>query len=264
MMSLLGFMGDAYYQDLGGALPLVPANGFWVGAVVRVEETPAFGTVHTIAQNGNVELEGWDLIMENPGADADGNAQVRFGFRAYDNLGALPVVYSYPFRVDAIDGYLLTGIAFRVFAYYGVGNLGLRVEGSSLPAVGMANAYINSVPLLRLGCGRSGNPFVAPNTIMGLVGGEGTFTFPGNRTTPDGWAEDIALEGQIVGVRTTLGVADAATTNGWRLNNPSLNPGDAPDPLVAFAGATNLVEQGTVLFVVGDQTQFWSDVPLPP
>jgi hypothetical protein len=255
MCWFLGFNDSLFgqwYEDPGGVLPLVPGDGFWLGAVVGVVAPPNLGTVEFIARNGAVSAEGWDLIMTNPGPTPAGIPTVGFTFRVWDGAVVAASAPSGAFEISLDPQLGVTQRLLRVFAWFlpppdggAFGSINISVE--SVPAIGgpfpLASAYLNSTPLLTLGKGDVlGSTLSAPNCLHGLVGGDGVKLGDDAdmRVTAAAWAAQVHAEYQIV-VPSTEPVASLAPIAGWRANDPALGVGTAPNPLAPFVGSTDLV-----------------------
>jgi len=285
-----GITGN-WYQDLGGVLPLVPASGFFISAVVGIGSLPLPGGSGTavIASNGNVAGEGWELVAFDGALTPAGDPTVGFAFRVYDGVGITAVVLQGGAGVYAIENNSGGGIEpqlgvdqllFRIFAWFEApgaftdGAINIAVEGTSQgPMVALAAPYVNTDPRFFMGVGQGLNPFLAPNCIQGLVGGDG---IPSGTTVADmdsviagdvptdfpGWIHEVGLgftqlgdnqfddaaENQIVAPTGGTFVPTLSPTNGWRANNPALSVGLAPDPLAPFLGAVSLTPAFPLVF----------------
>lgn len=258
--------GGNYYED-AAVIPGLAA-GFFVGGVVRLLEPPALGTVDTIARSttGGAN-EGWDLVVTNPGPDADGNEQVGFSFRAGNGTTVINANRT-PFTLKPITDGEADGLIFRVAGMifppsggFANGSIATFVEevATGLTQVSLgATPYSNAggQPVLTMGVGTAGSDFGTPNGIHGIVGGVTSgVTFAAAPALVNAWMDSIAEEYQLVGI-------DGITSDGWRANNPMLSNGDAPEPLEPFVGVVNMdhANPGNLLdYRTYAPTVFWAD-----
>jgi hypothetical protein len=256
MCCFLNFDDDPagqWYEDPGGALPLVPGAGFWIGAVIGVAAAPSGGTpVEFIARNGAVSGEGWDLIMNDGGPDpSSGNPRVSFTFAVYDGavVTAAATTGAAEFVLDPQAG--IDRVFYRILAWFlpppdggAFGSINIAQEGFVAGApIPLAAAYVNTTPFLTVGKGDIlGTALTAPNCLHGLVGGDGVKLGDDADMAAAAlaWARQVHVEYQIVPLAPPA-LPAITTIAGWRGNTPYLLEGDAPDPLAPFVGAVPLV-----------------------
>jgi len=279
MCCIEGFDSDpqvaaALYLDFGGALPIVPANGFWLGAVVGVAVSPP-GAAQTIAKNGSIANEGWTLTMSDAGDSATGVERVNFTFTVFGGAGAVATVtLNFPIALTLLEAQLgISKTYFRIFAWFlpppdggAFGSINLNVEGFlSSGSVALSAAYVNSAPSLRVGADSGGGPAITtPNCLHGLVGGDGVANGDDAdmTLTAAAWRAQVALEHQIVAAPTTV-LPGLVADNGWRANSPALPVAAAPNPLEPFVGAVDLVQIGKGLTVDCSQPSVFGGAFLP-
>lgn len=239
-----------FYENVNGPLPLVPANGFILGAAVAVAELPTGND--PIVYNGGALTEGWELVMFDATVDPE-LPLLGFSFRVYDGAAlAAAAVQTVDFRsVGTQDGFIpaLTVFAVAGFAAPGgaspQGQVNLRVGVGTGSIADLTSPYSNPSPFLAVGR-RSTSAFGAPNCILGVVGGEAPFAVgvgPSGISTlgefQQRWQESCLAAGQIVEIPQVGGLAPVVVNqHGWRA--PSQR-GPAPSPLEDFVGAEPLM-----------------------
>jgi hypothetical protein len=250
-----GIVTAQWYEDTGGVLPLDPANGFFIAAVVGIAVVPS--NFEVIARNGDVANEGWELRAVNSGVNpVTGNPLLSFDFRVYDGAVVTATVTAGPFEIaPEIEPQLgVSQILFRVFAWFDTpdggapnGTINIRAEDQTgLVGVGAAltNPYVNTTPFFRVGAATIvSTALTLPNCIHGIVGGDGIPAGATDATLAGpylAWLASVKAESQIVAPLPDLGIPTLLSSNGWRANNPFLGPGDAPDPVIPFLGPVDL------------------------
>jgi hypothetical protein len=263
--------GGRYYEEPGGALDIVPAAGYWLNFLVGIGGALPVGVDKFIARNGTAP-GGWELIANQALIGTDEG--VTFTFRVYDGAGITASTTTAVFTLAPLVGNQLPGpMGFRISAFFlppsgpaPFGEIILAIEGSLFtPAVGLLAAYANGAPslLLGIGTGALAEDWTPPQSICGLVGGEGDYGAL-ESVAHRAWIQQVADESQVVVMPSMVGGAPVpgyTADHGWRGNNPYINPGDAPDPLLPFVGADSLVEAGgtgTLVVDCGTAT-FWAD-----
>lgn len=252
-----------WYQDLGGVLPLVPANGFFVGAVVGIATPPSGPSSEAvIASNGNVANEGWELVAFAGPPFPDGTPTVGFAFRVFDGAGiaaqsATPALAIFTDPQLGVDQ-----IVYRVWAWFEPPSVGFTdgaieiLAETSLGGLAPLSApYVNSDPRFFMGVGSGLRPFSLPNCIHGVVGGDGVpvGSQSNMRILGGRWQEQIGPyfnasgpepEYQIVAPDGGILVPSLNPTDGWRANNPPVisnqGPEAAPNPMPPFIGSVDL------------------------
>jgi hypothetical protein len=246
--------GAQAYEEPGGALAIVPDNGWFVATVVKMTTEPT--GPQTILRNGTVIGEGWELQVDDGAApdtllftltvnSVSATAQIDFPSSTLEDMQS---IYGPDF-----------GLWYRVFAWFYppgslLGNVNgaftFRVEGQPAQSTPPLLApYVNSNPDLFMG-----NTLEDPNCIMGLVGGDGVLG-DGTDDMPsvaNAWAAEVGpfktgsgvvsdnttAAYQIVAVPDETGLGNINNTNGWRAEG---NPRPAPNPLEPFIGVPPLV-----------------------
>lgn len=228
------------YSSAPGILPIVPANGFFLGMVVGLRQMPA-GT-EPLVENGNVANEGYRLEI----APVDAT-NFNFVFTVFDGAGVAATV-SAPGTIISLSPGFVDRILFRVSVAFfpptgGFPNGRIIIisdAGGSSGLVALAAPYVNTDPQLRVGV-TTAAALLAPNCIHGIVGGEAPWasevTFGG---ISQQWRFQVEEEYQIVAFPDATPPVPVTNQHGWRANNPVLGP-IAPNPLLPFIGADNLV-----------------------
>lgn len=268
-----------WYVDTGGVLPLVPANGFFIGAVVAVSQAPTgIPAEAVIASNGNVVNEGWELVMFAGTPTPEGQETVGFAFRVFDGAGIAAQVVTEPLVLDIDPDVGVDQLLIRVMAWFEApdagavnGAINIDAEGArgSVGREELTSPYVNSDPLFKMGVGSGIRPFELPNCIHGLVGGDGVpggatvsgsmylvlegvsvDNFPGWFAQIGPWTNALSANAPPEGHQYQIVAPDGGTlvptlnpTNGWRANNPPVISGEsgaAPNPLLPFLGAVDL------------------------
>lgn len=242
------FSLSQWYQ-LNGGIPIVPANGIAIGAVVGLSgsgiEVQPLRTI--IAKSGNVANQGW--LLSASVTPVFGS--VDFTFTVFDGAGVAATTTVGGGGVVPVDPqYGVDRVLYQIAAYFippGVygpnGAISLCAGTSGASLVPLASAYVNATPFLRIGVGAPNESLRAPNGLHGLSVADG---IPGNATQTQlgavwlDWATRTQQEQQCVGFGTNV-FPGVVNINGWRANNPILGPGDAPSPLSPFAGVQDLV-----------------------
>lgn len=268
--------GGRYYQEVGGALNVVPATGYWLNFLVGIGAAPPAGVDQFIARN-SAAPNGWDLIA-NRAVAADLTDGVNFTFRVYDGAVLTASVTSLvTYSLAALTNALITGpIGFRISALFlpptggfPSGQITIGVEGSvTTPFSALTAPYVNAVPdlLLGIGIGVPAEDFVPPQSICGLVGGEGNYAGV-EEAAHDQWIDSVEAGSEIVSMPALVGgllVPGYSQDAGWRGNNPYISPGVAPDPLASFiAGGASLVKAGGTgdLTTTCGTVTFFNDLP---
>lgn len=242
------------YRNANGPLDIVPANGWFLGALPLVTEPPTADVV--IARNGgiaNIGDEGWTLEMFDDSVAA-GEPAVGFRFTVFDGAGVAATVETagvgYLRNLDIIGGAiafpLMLGFA-PVSATFPNGAISISGIASGNPAVPLAAPYVNNSPALRLGSNGAlaGAPFALPNCISGIVGGEaawsegsGPFLSELDAVRLD-WVDAIVTASQVVEVPATS-LPGLVNQNGWRIEAGATPFSVAPDPLEDFVDSEPL------------------------
>jgi hypothetical protein len=258
-------LGGASYSDaqqLQGSI-----DGFMVGAVVRILTPPTLGTVRTIARSSDgAPNRGWDLVLTNPGPDADGFPQVGFSFRAGNGVATI-VAFRGPFTLRALTEDGIDALVFRVAAGifpeggpFATGSIATFVENYApgLAQVGMGAAPFTNPGqiLLTMGVGAAGTDFSTPNGIHGIAGGlTNELSFAQLTPLVESWMDAIAAQYQLAELGGII-------SDGWRANYPLLSVSDAPEPLEPYVGSVNMEPGnplGTLQYRRYAPTIFWAD-----
>lgn len=241
---------DQYYVNDNGPLPIVPANGFFLGALVGVSQIPT-GT-EVIARNGNVANEGWRLSMFSQ-LTIDGGPGVGFNFTFFDGAGvALALVSANGAPLWTEDEQQFFGPERILFAFVGYeppsgsfpnGEAAMLTLFSSASGA-LAAPYVNSDP--RLSVGRDGlDVLEAPNCLVGLVGGEALFNegaiVAETISLAIQWLLAMEAAGEFLEVPNNIGLTGFANLNGWRIVGNAGPGSSAPNPLPDFVDSEPLV-----------------------
>lgn len=237
--------GQFYENDT--ALPLVPADGFFLGAVVGVSEEPAGN--EPIAVNGNVANEGYELVMFSQAATG-GAPGVGFTFRVFGGAGLVGTATTsagvplYTAAEAQLLGPTRLVVVMATFAppsgSFPNGQVAIQTRsGSGVDT--LSGAYVNSDPRLVVGV-NGADAFSAPNCIAGLVGGELLFTegqlVAETTTLRDDWTRAIQSASRVVAVPDEQAWAGFANLGGWRFEGVAPFTA-APDPLPSFVGLSD-------------------------
>jgi hypothetical protein len=256
----------AYYQEPGGALDIVPAAGYWLAFLVKIGAPLPDGVDIFIARNGTAP-EGWELIANR--ALIGGEEGVSFTFRVYDGAAIAATRTSITMTLEDLTSGLYDAIGFRINAFFlpptggfPDGRITIATEGTVQSMVPLTSTYSNTSPVLNLGIGTAGleQDLGTTGAICGIAGGEGDYEALQFAAHAE-WLDLVAEVPQLVAVPETVDGFSApgyTADNGWRGNLPYLTPGDAPDPLAPFIGATDLIETGNLSVACGS-APFWAD-----
>lgn len=252
----MGFdRATAFYEEPGGALDIVPADGKWINAIVTLDAPIADGVEALIVRNGT-SPEGWEIVAIGS-LDSEGNPIVTFAFRVYDGAGIAAVApNSYTFTADDLladnVGFRLTAFFYPTTVGFPLGQIAMGVEGSVFGPVTLGSVYSNAAPDLILGAGvGSQEDWITARTICGLAGGDGDYSALSQPAHAQ-WVGIVGESSEMQPLSPSIDVLGTPTPvpgytadNGWRGNNPYLPPGDAPDPLAPFIGTESLVVTGS-------------------
>lgn len=246
---------DVWYQN-PNVLPLVPASGFFVGAVVGVSDSSVSGL---IASNGDTPNEGWNLRFAPSGPNAVDLIFEMGDGGAFTSVSVTVLLYTE-------DEEQLLGTDTRYFAVLaGYAPQDTIVNGQLAIAVGdpgsigtspndeaaPAGPYVNSTPFFYAGGGPRGI-LTPPNCLAGLVGGRAILLDTTIGATladiADEWASMILDAGRMTPVPDVFGTPGFANEHGYGIRLAS--PGTAaPDPWLDFidAEALTLIQDGDPL-----------------
>jgi hypothetical protein len=258
-----GFENIVFYQNASGPLDIVPASGFFLGALVGVAEPPA--GVAVIARNGD-PLNGWQLDMiDNSGAWGAG---VSFRYTVYDGANIAAQVVTPLVSLANVGGigppklFVDVMVAFYQPALFPPdGMIAIAIGGALMGSEALAAPYANANPQLLVGRDvdeLGADTFDSPNCISGLVGGTAPWTDQTLAAVSGQWRDALtaggdttAAPGQMVEVPTTS-VPGMVNTNGWRIPGGSVPGAAAPSPLAGFIGAEALEYGYVPVEIIGD------------
>lgn len=237
---------EQYYVDPTGSLDIVPSSRWFVGAVVSVAAVPAVSA--SIARNGNVANEGWEIELINGGGSP---AQVKFRLTVYDGVGVAAQAETPLLSTKGLGDGLFGQLIFTILAAFQAdavsppnGRISIS-EWRSLAAsdVALATPYVNTSPRLTVGVGSGISGLSSPNALVGLVGGAAPWSAGalGSQVaaTVGDWQQDVRSASQVVAVPNTV-VPGLVTTHGWRAPESVVPGAPAGNPLSDFVGVTPL------------------------
>jgi hypothetical protein len=237
-------LGGQFYVNTNGPLPIVPANGFFLGVVVEISQLPT--STQPIVFNRGAKNEGWELTVEDGSVAPD--STLRFTFTVYGGAGPVATVSALPSFANVDPLGILPSLTIPIFCAFEPpsggapdGQILIRAGGSGPDIATLSAPYVNSAPALNVGRDDP-EAFLPPNCLVGIVGGEAPWA-DGQLASQtsivfDAWVEAIIAVQQFVEVPDPSPIG-LVNQNGWRVEGAIGEV--SPDPWPDFVDAEPLV-----------------------